>query len=91
MVGRDNKQVNIFDRQKKIFEEMKLVDNSTKMITTVGKLFEYPKEISSGQEYVTYFPFTNNIQKQRKVFVYCKIESELRVGKFKYGDKKIID
>lgn len=44
-VSRDNKKVNIFDRHKNIFEAMKLVDNSTKMITTAGKVFEYPKEI----------------------------------------------
>jgi len=43
-----NKQVNIFDRHQKIFEATKLVDNSTKMITTTGKVFEHPIEISSG-------------------------------------------
>ena len=37
----DNKQANIYDRHKKIFEVMKLVENSTKMITTAGKVFEH--------------------------------------------------
>ena len=37
-VSRDNKQLNIFDRHKKIFEAMKLVDNSTKIITTADKV-----------------------------------------------------
>ena len=41
-VSRGIKQVNIFNRHKKIFEAMKLDDNSTKMITTAGKTFEYP-------------------------------------------------
>ena len=69
---------------------MKLVDNSTKMITTIGKVFEHPQGIPSGQGYVTHFPFMNSIQKQRKVFVCCNVELELRVGKFKYGEKIIM-
>ena len=32
----------------------------------------------------------NSIQKKCKVFVYCKIESKLRVGKFKYGDNSMM-
>ena len=63
---------------------MKLVN------TTADKVFEHPKDIPSGQEYVRHFPFMNSIQKERKVFVCCKIESELRVGKFKYGDKSMM-
>lgn len=55
MVSRDNKQVNIFDHNKKIFEATKLVDNSTKMITTAGKVFEHPKNIPPGQKFVTHF------------------------------------
>ena len=54
------------------------------MITTAGKVFEHFKETPSGQEYITHFPFMNSIQKQRKVFVCFKIESELKIGKFKY-------
>ena len=41
--GRDNIQDNIFNRHKKIFATIKLVDNSTKMITTAGKVFEHPQ------------------------------------------------
>ena len=89
-VGRDNKQVNIFDHHKKIFVVIKLVDTSTKMIITTGKAFEHPKEIPSGKVYVTHFPFMSSIQKQRKGFICYKIESELRLGKFKYGDKGIM-
>ena len=61
-VSCDNKQVNIFDHHKKIFEAMKLVDNSTKMITIADKVLEHPKETLSGQEYVTNFPFINSIK-----------------------------
>ena len=89
-VGRNNKKGNIFNRHKKIFETMKLENNSTKTITTAGKVFEHPKDIPSRQECGRHFSFTNSIQKQRKVFVCCKIESELRVGKFKYGDKSMM-
>ena len=41
-IGRDNKKGNIFDRHKKILEAMKLVNISTKTITTAGKVFEHP-------------------------------------------------
>ena len=61
-VSRDNRQVNIFDRHKKVFEATKLVNNTIKMITTAGKVFGHPKEIPSGQKYVTHFPFINCIQ-----------------------------
>ena len=66
---------------------MQLVDNSTKIITTTGKVFEHPKEIPTGQEYVIHFLFMKSNQKQRKVFVCCKVESELRVGQFNFGEK----
>ena len=69
---------------------MKPVDNSTKIITTAGKAFKHPKETPSGQKYVTHFPFMNRIQKQRNIFVCCNLESELRVGKFKYGETIIM-
>ena len=85
--GRDNIQDNIFNRHKKIFATIKLVDNSTKMITTAGKVFEHPQQIPSVQDYVTHSPFTDSIQKQRKVFINCKLESKIRVSNFKYEDK----
>ena len=69
---------------------MQLIDNSTKTIITTGHVFEHPKEFPSGQEYVSHFPFKNSIQKQRNMFVCCKIESEIRVRKFKYGGKSIM-
>ena len=47
-VGRDLKQMNVFERHKKILEGMKLVDNFTKLITTSCLKFEYPKEFCSG-------------------------------------------
>ena len=61
-VRRNNKQANIFDRHKKIFEAMKLLDKSTNTITTAGKVFEQPKEIPLDQEYVTHLPFMNSIK-----------------------------
>ena len=76
-VSRDNKHVNIYDRYKKIFEAMELVDNSTKIITTADKVLEHPKKTPSGQEYGTHLPFLNSIQKQHNVFVYYKVELEL--------------
>ena len=46
--------MNVFERHKKIFEGKKLVDNLTKLITTSGLKFEYPKEFCSGQNYITH-------------------------------------
>ena len=89
-VNLDNEQVNIFDHNMKIFKSMKHVDNSTKMITTAGKVFEHPKEILSVQEHITHFPLMNSLQNQCKVFVCYKVEPELRVGKFKFGEKSIM-
>ena len=89
-VNLDNEQVNIFDHDMKIFESMKPVDNSTKMITIAGKVFEHPKEMLSVQEYITHFPLMNSLQKQCKVFVCYKVEPALRVRRFQFGETKII-
>ena len=46
-VNRYSNKINVFERHKKIFEAMKLVDNSTIIITTSGKRFEHQKTIPS--------------------------------------------
>ena len=46
-VNRYSNKINEFECHKKVFEAMKLVDNSTIIITTLGKRFEHQKTIPS--------------------------------------------
>ena len=56
---------------------MKIADDLTKLIANDVTVFESPSEFPENLDYVKYFPSTNKIQLQRKVFVSCKIESSL--------------
>ena len=87
-VGRDNKQVNIFDRHKKISEAKKLVNNSTKMITTTGNVFEHPKRIPLGQEYVSHFQFMNIIQKKAQGLRLLQNRTEVKSRKVQIWRQK---
>ena len=69
---------------------MKFVNNTTLRITSSGKRFEHPKEFPSEQDYVKIFTLENQLQKQRKIFVCCQIESSIRMGEFKYGDESVM-
>ena len=73
----------VFERHDKIFEAMKLVDNTTVMITTLGTRFEHPNVFASGQDSVKKFPTETQFQKQHKIFVCCQVESLIRMSEFK--------
>ena len=86
-MSRSSNKINVYNPYKNIFEAMKLVDNTTVMITNSGTRLEHPKDFLSGQDYLKLFPSENHIQKQRKIFVCCQMESSIRMNEFKYGDK----
>ena len=71
------------ERHDKIFEAMKLVDNTTVMITTLGTRFEHPNVFPSGQDSVKKFPTETQFQKQYKIFVCCQVYSLIRMNEFK--------
>ena len=83
-------KINVFDRNKNIFEVMKLVDNTTVMITPSGTTFEHPKKFPPLQDYINAFPSENQIQKQHKIFVCFQVESSIRMGEFKYDEKSVM-
>ena len=74
---------NVFKRHRKIFEAMKLKDNTTVMIITSGKRFEHPKIFLSGQDYVKAFhskKTTPKATKDRRLF---EVVSSIRIDEFK--------
>ena len=83
-------KINVFDCNTNIFEAMKLVDNTTVMITLSGTTFEHPKEFPPLQDYINAFPSGNQIQKQHKIFVCCQVESSIRMGEFRYDEKSVM-
>ena len=89
-VSRCSNKINVFERNTNIFRVMKFVNNTTLRITSSGKRFEHPKEFPSEQDYVKIFTLENQLQKQRKIFVCCQIESSIRMGEFKYGDEIVM-
>ena len=64
-------QINVFESHRKIFTAMKMIDNTTKIITKQRKIFEHSDSFLEGQDYLEHFPFHNKVQKQRKIFVCC--------------------
>ena len=69
---------------------MKVVDNTTMMITNSRKRLEHPNDFPSGQDYVKSFPSGNRLQKQSKIFVCCQVELSIQINEFKYGEKSIM-
>ena len=69
---------------------MKIADASTRLISNDGTVFDSPSDFPEGQKYVKRFPKINKLQKLRKVFVSCKIESSLRLSQFKFGERTIM-
>ena len=86
-MSRSSNKINVYNPYKNIFEAMKLVDNTTVMITNSGTRLEHPKDFLSGQDYLNVFPSENHIQKQRKIFVCCQMESSILTRKVKCRDK----
>ena len=69
-------QINLFESHKKVFTTMKMMDNTTPII--IKKVFEHPDLFPEGQEYFDHFPSHNEVQRQRKVFVRCQVESSIK-------------
>ena len=87
---KNSQYLNVFASHKKVFIAMKIADAFTKIISNDGTVFDSPSDFPEGQEYVKHFPTINRIQLRRKVFVSCKIESSLRLSRFKFGERTIM-
>ena len=83
-------QINVFESHKKVFAAMKMMDNTTKIITKKGKAFDHPDSFPEGQAYLEQFPSINEVQRQRKIFVRCQVESSIMMSKFKFGEQSVM-
>ena len=83
-------QINVFESQKKVFTAMKMMDNTTNIITKKGKAFHHPDSFPEGQEYLEQFPSINEVQRQRNVFIRCQVESSIMMSKFKFGEQSVM-
>ena len=83
-------QINVFESHKKVFAAMKMMDNTTKIITKKGTVFDHPDSFPEGQAYLEHFPSINEVQRQRKVFVRCQVESSIMMSKFKFGEQSVM-
>ena len=79
-------QINVFESHKKVSATMKLMDNTTKIITQKRTVFDHPDSFPEGQAFLVQFSSINEVQKQRKVFVRCQVESSIMMSKFKFGE-----
>lgn len=66
---------------------MEMMNNTTKIITNKGIMFEHLGFILEGQDYLLHLPSPKEL-KTRNVFIYCQAEFSIRIRKFKYDKKK---
>ena len=66
----------------KIFTAMQPLDSSLKTITQHGRIIEYPKDLSTGNEYKKNFQTQqkNLTDSNQKIFARHKIESALKLN-----------
>ena len=69
---------------------MKMMDNTTMIITQERKVFEHTNSFPEGQEYFEYSPSHNELQSQWKVFLHCQVKSFIMMRKFKYGEESVM-
>ena len=63
-------QINVFESHKKVFAAMKMMDNTTKIITKKGTVFDHPDYFPEEQAYLKQFALINEVQRQK---VFCKM------------------
>ena len=69
-------RINVFESHKKVFAVMKMIDNTTNIITKKGKYFDYPDSFSEGQVYLEQFSSISDIQRERKVLYDARLNHQ---------------
>ena len=67
-----------------------MMDNTTKIIRKKGQAFDHLNSFVEEQAYLEQFPAINVVQRQKKVFVRCQVESFIMMRNFEFGKKSVM-